>query len=1087
MRRTNNNDRFSGLESLEQRRLLSADVVGDVLRIEGTSADDVIVIEAGELAGGVVLRGVEGVEDGTEFSGVMGVDVLLGEGDDSATVIGALRDAAGGIMPVRIAGGVGDDLIVGGDSLGTLIGGDGDDEISGGAHDDEIRGGAGDDTLSGGEGDDLIVGGKNADTIRGEDGGDELVGGLGFDRVIGGGGGDDINAGGGRDRIVAGAGDDAISGGVGDDEVRGGGGADRIRGDEGNDSVNGGGGEDFLFGGDGTDEIVGGGGSDTILAPASEVLDRSEEDAKWTDDAGNELDMDQLSDEFWSALDAAERALRDGKVERLENSGADLGAALGEQGSAFLGMLGAIVRDDGVRADTFEDFREVVRDVAPEAEDLVDTLAEDLGDAIEDVADDLPGGDGGDGSGDDGTDGGVARDFLNAPHVPASFVEAIGILESALGELPDDFWEAARRLIENQGRFVDRLESLRAMVGDDVFEGIGQRVGELVDAMIEDGLDPRENRDGFESELASRLASAFADLDRATLDALQGVVLAGARRESAVVELQRIVEGLGEGVPAEFWEKWEAAGQETNDPFGDDGASAFDDAIAILREVVGELPESFFGLLDAFGAALKDEHDAFDAFVQGFSDGQDVGEIEALLDGALDAGYEPGAIVGDLVATLDDALQARYDAMSQEARDAFVGVLDALVRADDAESAVLEQADALSEGELPIEFWDAWERALDHGEGGDDGQGDDHDGDGSGDGTGDDGSDDGSGDDGTEGDALAQALAIIEGVIGGELPDEFWSVLDSMGAAFDAQHMAFESLLEALDGDPDRPIVDAFVGELLALGLAEGGDIEAAIADLPQELQDWYADQSQGVRDALHAGVFAFIAADDAEQDVLDALDALVEGDLPAEFLEAWERAIHPDDGNDGSDDGSGDGDGDGDGDGSDDGVDDARDGMEDLVGLDGVLPAEFFDALTLAETTRGEPFPESFWIDVELLAQSVSTYAQRFGDVLATLDTQDENFNPFPILDASDALASLGYEAGDDVSAYLDSLDPEQRSLIEDASPETGTALLALFDEGARREAMLATISMAIEDLVVGELPPEFFELWEIAGAGVL
>ena len=63
------------------------------------------------------------------------VDVSLGDGDDEATVLGAL--------PAKLDGEGGNDVLTGGDAADTLQGGDGDDRLTGGAGADSLSGGSG--------------------------------------------------------------------------------------------------------------------------------------------------------------------------------------------------------------------------------------------------------------------------------------------------------------------------------------------------------------------------------------------------------------------------------------------------------------------------------------------------------------------------------------------------------------------------------------------------------------------------------------------------------------------------------------------------------------------------------------------------------------------------------------------------------------------------------------------------------------------------------------------------------------------------------------------------------------------------------
>lgn len=143
--------------------------------------------------------------------GIEGLDVTLGDGDDTATVNvtgpqPADRDAP---QSLRVEGGAGDDTLTGSDTtadmlLGdagadTLRGrGDGDPEVDPGQYPypgypwegswtdkgNELHGGPGDDTLAGGAGEDGIDGDDGDDSFTDEDGLASMNGGPGDDRFV---------------------------------------------------------------------------------------------------------------------------------------------------------------------------------------------------------------------------------------------------------------------------------------------------------------------------------------------------------------------------------------------------------------------------------------------------------------------------------------------------------------------------------------------------------------------------------------------------------------------------------------------------------------------------------------------------------------------------------------------------------------------------------------------------------------------------------------------------------------------------------------------------------------------------------------
>ncbi len=1543
MRRTKNHRiSFSGLESLEQRRLLSAELLGEELRIDGTEGDDAIVIEAGE-EGQVVLFGVDGVEDGTVFDGVGSIIARLKGGDDQATVVGMLLTAAGTPMSVRIQGGEGNDTLIGGDGSETLLGGEGDDEIDAGGGDDEIRGGAGDDLIIGGDGNDEIVGGKNADEVRGGRGSDTLIGGFGFDNLIGGAGGDTVVGGGGRDEIVGGAGADALYGGAGADMVRGGGGDDNISAGAGNDVVDGGKGDDWLFAGDGQDQVAGGDGSDLILAPPDEVVDRSEEDAKWTDPNGNEIDLGELSEEFWTALETAERALRTGRVERLNTVADELGGALGEQAGAFFDILGDVVDDKPIRSDTFADFQDTVREIAPDAEEFFTVLEEDLAEVIREVpinifeeyeflnSPDLPpsfgrameilhtamgdaltegfwstverlvdnqerfsrrletlmevvrpeqviGLDGrvgefldqlladgfdprvdrdafeeaigdrlpqafgefdadqrdalagviragsrresavqdlmdavnalddgrvpdvfwnqmeragreanglpegtplagydeairiatglaeldetfwqlfdamrqaemdaygardaafaalgrdepedhgalrslgealidagyGDGTdldallgqvdpllsawfsgkrdtiesefvayldaivsaglaeeavlshlsdlaggelpteffeawdrvddrvaedeaGDAGEDdGSQVREFLYRPHVPPSFIEAMDILEDAVGDaLTGEFWTTVRRFTDNQARFMDRMDQLMQLVEPDQLVGLGDRVGAFVEGLINDGFDPRADGDAFDAEMSARLPDAFSDFTPDQQAALDAMIRAGARRESVLGDVEDMVRAMDDGtIPDVFWEAFERARFEANGLPEGSPLGGFDEAIAIVEQLVGgALDESFWQQFDQMMQAGGQVGQAFEALADAIGEFNPIVEdiVHDLLDAFKDAGYEEG---GDLNALLDlvpAELAAWFEVQDAGVQEAFGALLDAELAFDAAEDATLDLIEALVGGDLPDEFWDAWNHVA-----GDDGGagGDGDDGGAGGDGTGDDGTGDDGGegtgdDDGVNDDPFTVAIEIIEDAIGSPLGDDFWQLFEDLMQAMDASHQAFDALANALGDESAMLLANEVVWALIGAGYTPGDDIASYEALLSDEARAWLDALDEPQVGALIGALDATILQDQSEQMVLDFLETAMGGELPQEFWDAWILAMYgSDDGGDGTggDGAGGDGTGDDGGDGTgDDGVgedlftvaigivedaigsplgddfwqlfesfmqsweslyiaydalmnamgddvdmpivdgvvqalvaagyqvgedpagyldvmtdegrawfeaqdeptigaltgvldsevtmraaeqqvigflegvmggelpqefwdawndavgNDFEDG-DDVRGLDGVMPTEFYEAVSLAESLLGIPFPQEFYDTVELLVQSVSDYAARFSDVLATMDGGVDGVEMRPILDLAETMLDLGYAPGDALDLYLDLLDPVQRDMIEQASDATRSALIALFDEGFNREELLDAVENTLFDLAGDVLTEQFFDLW--------
>ncbi len=1185
---------FDGLESLEQRRLLSADLTGSTLRVEGTDAADVIVIEAGESGGEVILSGVDGVEDGSLFSGVDRIRVRLGDGDDSATVLGAMRTTDGQFMDIRIAGNLGDDQLFGGDSLDTLIGGPGDDVLDGGLHDDELRGGADNDVIRGGDGDDFIQGGRNADVVRGHDGSDQLLGGRGFDEVIGGGGSDNVNGGWGNDMIVGGAGSDAIHGDKGSDVLRGGGGADEIHGDGGSDDVLGGIGRDWLFGGEGDDSITGGDGSDTILAPAVEVRDRSDEDAKWTDAQGNELDFDGFSDDFWTALGTASDALRSGNVDRIDSTLSELSGALNERADAFFDLLGEVVDDAPVRPQTFTRFEQTVSRVAENVEQFFVDLANEVVDDSQDSGGNGTNGDGGN------VDEPIDLTFLEGEHVPPAFLEAIDILKDAAGgELPEGFWTDARRLLDNQGRFLARLETLTTTLSIEQLDGLKDRVDLLMEALFDDGFDPRVNPDAFAAEVRVRLGEEFTDLGAQQRTALEDVIVAAARRDSAAEKLEETATGLVQGeLPEAFWEAWDRAGDEANGIVDGQFPVEYENAIGILSDLLdGEIPGTFWDRLDAFMISIGRTGMAFDHVLDTMDDAtrsELAPWIFDLVDELLDAGYEPGADVRVLMFSIDQEIAGRFSDLSDETVGAIAALLNADVREHQLEEGVfdvvidllggqlpvefieawesaegdfsdefgflfqphvppsfieavdilrsnidvelpeefwdvarrladnqlrflermetlnalltpeqldglrdrvnvvidgmmsdgfdprgdldafsaelrarvdaefqqltVEQRDAMSGamtaaarrdsvamaleamaldlagGELPQEFWDAWERA------GDEASGLVHD---------------------FFPPNFDGVFEVLGGIVDGEIPDAFWDRFDAYMVSLGASGDAFDGVMQTLDDaqrDELGPFVEELVDAVLDAGFEPGMAFEDFFGQVDPELAARFDGVSPETFDAITGLTEAIFREDAFEAAVFGVVADLAGGEVPEAFFDAWDAA------------------------------DEHGGGVQDLIGLDGEMPGEFFEALDVAQSVLNEPLSQEFFDNVELLIQSVGEYAGRFGDVLFTMSFEDQDRFAFALLDMSEQVIGSGWDgSADTLDGFIDQIGPNLRALFNGQSEPTRGVLRAFFGEGHRREALATAVETTLLDAAGDAMPSEFFELWEMAGDQML
>jgi hypothetical protein len=138
---------------------------------------------------------------------VMGVDIDLGDQDDSYTGSGAPAGFGSTGRPVQ--GGAGNDRITTAPSALERSNGFVNSGADGGPGNDELTGVEGMDNFNGGPGDDVIHGGGGDDRLRGGEGRDQLVAGTGADRV---------NGGPGQDRLELDGPDFAV-GGPGDDDI----------------------------------------------------------------------------------------------------------------------------------------------------------------------------------------------------------------------------------------------------------------------------------------------------------------------------------------------------------------------------------------------------------------------------------------------------------------------------------------------------------------------------------------------------------------------------------------------------------------------------------------------------------------------------------------------------------------------------------------------------------------------------------------------------------------------------------------------------------------------------------------------------
>ncbi|MBC7784931.1 MAG: hypothetical protein H7144_13920, partial [Burkholderiales bacterium] len=243
------------VETLEDRRLLSASLKGGVLRANADSGQTntiTITLNDDKTKYNVDING-----EVTSFESkrVKRIFVHGAELADTLTVDPAIR------VKQTIHGYAGNDTITGGSAADALAvhkklkhGPRGWTRLWGMGGDDTIIAFGGRNFIDGGTGNDKLTGSNGRDLISGFHGNDTINSGSGNDLVHGGDGNDVIDLGAGNDKCLAGRGEDYVLGGAGDDN---------IFGLNGNDSLYGGAGNDILHGILGSDSLSGGDGNDT--------------------------------------------------------------------------------------------------------------------------------------------------------------------------------------------------------------------------------------------------------------------------------------------------------------------------------------------------------------------------------------------------------------------------------------------------------------------------------------------------------------------------------------------------------------------------------------------------------------------------------------------------------------------------------------------------------------------------------------------------------------------------------------------------------------------------------------------------------
>lgn len=251
-------------QPLEPRLALSATVALDgTLIVEGSPQGDTVTIQPGATNGSVILTGVPGVIDGTQFTNITGLRVDLRSGDDVFSLTGDILDPQGQPAGLLVLGGNGQDDI----TLAMTVGSP------------QVRGGNSHDTINGGPAGELLKGGRGMDSIFGNAGEDRLEGQLGRDSLFG---------------------------GPNNDSLFGGNQADQLWGNGGGDLLEGGLHRDSLFGGTGLDQLFGGAAGDRFNGPPAEALDFTTGDDFFSSQFNPDINAVLLGPTFWNRLAAGE-------------------------------------------------------------------------------------------------------------------------------------------------------------------------------------------------------------------------------------------------------------------------------------------------------------------------------------------------------------------------------------------------------------------------------------------------------------------------------------------------------------------------------------------------------------------------------------------------------------------------------------------------------------------------------------------------------------------------------------------------------------------------------------------------------------
>ena len=164
--------------------MLSATLDNGLLMLIGTNQSDDIEISAGDVNGQVVVRGVDGVDDGTRFDDVDTIEIEGLGGHNTINVGDGIVDSEGTLVELAITTLGGRDRIEVGDNNAMIDTGDRRDTITVGNGNNIIRAGASRDRITVGNGINVIDAGTGSDRITLGDGINSITAGSLEDRIF---------------------------------------------------------------------------------------------------------------------------------------------------------------------------------------------------------------------------------------------------------------------------------------------------------------------------------------------------------------------------------------------------------------------------------------------------------------------------------------------------------------------------------------------------------------------------------------------------------------------------------------------------------------------------------------------------------------------------------------------------------------------------------------------------------------------------------------------------------------------------------------------------------------------------------------